>query len=213
MRAVVMGGGPSLPAQLDLCPGRASAIYFSANHHGASLVGCDYIVALDKIEPLVRPFGVPIVSRHMFGDYRILTSPAPNSGIAAAWLAALMGCGPIFIAGMDMGGAYFHDPAAKSGVGFTREQHLGQWRSMMEKHPADYRPVGGPLLEHFARWNVGPGPTPAYVFEAELEGRLVELVADHEFKGRRFKLGERVELKIAEALSFVDRARVAKWAA
>jgi hypothetical protein len=211
MRAVVMGGGPSLPSQLERCPGRSNAVYLSANHHGASLVGCDFIVALDKVEPLLRPYAVPIVARHMYGDYRILKSPAPNSGIAAAWVACLMGCSPIYIAGMDCGGAYFHDPAATSGVGFSREQHLAHWRSMMESHPADYRPIGGPLLEAFQSWNVGSGPTPPEVFAAEFAGIVVELTAAHDFKGRHFQRGERVELKPLEARSFVERARVARW--
>jgi hypothetical protein len=204
----------SLPDQIALCPSRADAVHLSANDHGARFVECDYIVALDKISDRVLPFGVPVVTRHLYGDYRILQAPVADSGIAAAWVARLMGCGPIWVAGMDLLGGYWHDATAESNRNLLElEDHLRRWRFLTSKHPADYRPVGGPLVKH------GVSGTPdcfasRELLEREISGVVVEFTAPlpQPFQGRDFERGEVVELKPGEAQHFVknNRARICR---
>lgn len=208
MPAVVMGGGPSLPGELERCPGRGQALYISANDHGAKLVGCDYIVAHDKIEERLRPFGVPLVSRHLWADIRYVTFPAANSGVIAAWVAAMFGCAPIHIAGMDCwtGGTYWHDPNAKSaGHLLSRDVHLGRWRQLMTTAPAEYRPMGSVLGDAVRAWAVQTpaGPAPREACLASVAGVVVRFERDATLKTRRFRAGERVELTKHEAQKFV----------
>lgn len=154
--AVVMGGGPSLAKDIDRCP--IGALYLSANDHGAKLLAerfdrrCDFLVALDDIRDRLVPWRAPIVGRYFWADYRILKfrlrNGLQNSAMAAAWLARLMGCAPIIIAGVDCydGGAYWHAPKAESnGFTSTPKQHKASWREFVGLYPAMYRVFGGAL--------------------------------------------------------------------
>ena len=135
-KAVVMGGGMSLPAAVDSVAG--DAIWISANQHGAKLLQdrgrrADYIYAADVFHQvmrlegkkmhmahLLRPFGAPIISKRWWPDFRIPTSMFPitgNSGLQAIGAAILLGCYPIIVAGIEMyrgAGTYFHEPGGKS---------------------------------------------------------------------------------------------------
>jgi hypothetical protein len=210
-----MGGGESLPAQLSRCPGRDSAVYLSANEHGAKLVGCDYIVALDKIADKIRPFGIPIVTRHLYGDYRILKAPMPDSGNAAAWIARLLGCRPIYIAGVDLFGGYWHDAAAQSNRNvLPLEDHLRRWRFLFAKYPADYRPLGGPLVQHAIAGVVDARIPSRDELESEIAGVVIEFTSalPSMLRGRSFEKGELAELLPGEAKHFTsnNRARLCR---
>lgn len=218
MPAVVMGGGPSLPSELERCPGRDQAIYISANDHGAKLCGCDYIVAHDKIEERLRPFGVPIVSRHLFADIRYVTFPAANSGVIAAWFAAMLGCAPIHTTGMDCwtGGTYWHDPEAKSaGHLLSLSDHLSRWERLMRTVPAAWKPMGPVLADALKRWNAWlPGPVARNVCIAQVSGVFVRFTRTVSVKWRTFWAGETYEVTEREARHFVaERSAVALSAA
>lgn len=180
--AVVLGGGPSLPSQLGRCPSRGEAVYISANDHGARFVECDYIAALDNIEPKVRPLGKPLISRKLWADFRLITAPTRSTGILCAWLARLMGCAPIYICGMDCfdphAGTYFHDPHAVSG-GFSlkKQKHVEKWLDMMRKHPAEYVPMGEPLASAIDKSCRVLGPARREAILTEIRGVLVTLKA------------------------------------
>jgi len=154
--AVVMGGGVSLTSQLGQCP--PDALYLSANQHGAMVHNADYIVALDDIEDQLRRFGVPIIGRRYWCDYRIQDwENVGDSGVTAAWLAAVMGCHPIILTGMDcyQGGTYHHDPAAfSSGLAKPFGEHLAKWQALkgLLTH-AVVRSCGGPTAEIFGLWD------------------------------------------------------------
>ena len=213
--AVVMGGGPSLPGALERCPGRGDAVYISANDHGAKLAGCDYIVAHDKIEDRIRPFGVPLVSRHLWADIRYLSFPAPNSGVIAAWVAAMLGCAPIYIAGMDCwsGGTYWHNPKAKSAGHLLKPvDHLSRWRHLFVTTKAQFLPIGGALEGAVGSWGVDryTGPAQRDACLASVAGVTVRFVQDTPLKARTFRAGELAELTQREADRFIaTRAAIA----
>lgn len=122
--AVVMGGAPSLPAALRLCPD--DAVYISANQHGAMLRKASYIVYTDRVHQLtnipmrllLKKYGAPLVGPQPDADYFFDSGIEANSGIRAILFAGLLGCDPIIVTGVEMykGGTYWHDlDAASSG--------------------------------------------------------------------------------------------------
>lgn len=152
---VVMGGGPSLPAQLSNCP--SDAIYISANQHGVMLRSADYVVALDDLEQVLRPFGLPIVGRRLWCDYRFPEwGNDADSGQAGMLLGSIVGGYPVILTGMDcfQGGTYFHDPEAhSSGNRATLEWHLDRWRKAATRVAAPVRSCGGPTATIFPPWD------------------------------------------------------------
>jgi hypothetical protein len=119
---VVMCGGVSLPESIK---GLSADVWISANQHGALLRPVDYIVYTDVIHqvqkipmaPMLRKYGVPLISKRYDCDYRIPNFKFEgNSGMQAVIVACILECDPIIICGMDFydGGTYFHDPSAKS---------------------------------------------------------------------------------------------------
>lgn len=211
MPAVVLGGGPSLRDQITRCPPRGEAIYLSANDHGARFTQCDYLVCHDKrdwqgnpMEETLRQFGAPIVSRHMFADYRIMGSIVPDTGIETAWVARLLGCAPIYICGIECysgSGTYHHDPKAQSnGFKIPLTTHLGRWRETLRKYPGDYRPMGGPLKVHMPSWGVmRPGVPSRERLIADVSGVTVFALAEFEIRNRVFSPGRHYELPEREA--------------
>lgn len=214
--AIVMGGAPSLPAELERCP--PDALYLSANDHGAKLLEerygrrCDFIVALDDIRDRLVRWGAPIVSRYFWADYRILKfqlrDGGHNSAMAAAWLARLMGCAPILVTGVacySAGGTYWHAPKAMSnGFTATPRQHRARWRTFAQLHPGMYRLVGpGALSEVFVPFDPRESPEPPpprEVLEQQLTGLTCEVLGERlQIRGRTFARGELVELDRDEA--------------
>lgn len=159
--AVVMGGGPSLtPANIRLAP--TDAVFLSANDHGLRFLSdhpelglrASYVVACDKIEERVRydvrykrerPWGVPLITRKCYGDFRLVHMPAPLTGLVSAWVARLMGCSPIIVIGMDLySGATYHDNSKATSAGkctSAREHRLG-WHKLRNTYRAMYRAIG-----------------------------------------------------------------------
>lgn len=165
--AFVMGGGESLPADLERAP--RDCIYISANQHGCILRACDYIVAIDLFgarklkmpdgsERTLRSFGVPVISvRREDADIRIFEKPTANSGASGAWVAWAFGCAPILIGGMDCytGGTYFHDrKAVSTGKAVPLSGHKGRWETMLKVAPgAMIRAMSGPLIGLFPAYD------------------------------------------------------------
>lgn len=174
--AIVIGGGPSAPAQLErLRPLLDTAVVISANAHAWKLgLGAHYIVCKDHqhtetkelMEPLLRTFRTPIIGRHYWADYRLPRWPVQgNSGQMAIGVAALMACSPIFPVGFDcyLNGTYFHDPNAKNVSRGIRES---MWRSRYQRFgaklvPADIRLLGpSPLSVAFPQHDGSPPRNP-----------------------------------------------------
>lgn len=208
--AVVCGGGPSLPAHLEQAP--RDALYIAANGHLLKLRSADYIVCVDPLEKQLRPLGVPLVSPRIWADIRVFAEPVASAGVSAAWVAWLLGCSPIVLAGMDCYTAapgekretYFHSPRAVStGLGQTLADHLHKWAKLFEIAPgARVSTLGGPTTARFATYpsvTTIPGPPDIEPKRVLAGGVLVEFLRDHDLRGISFKKGERFEVHREEA--------------
>jgi len=232
--AVVMGGGCTLMAALDRIAQPERCVYISANDHGAKALRArnragehlSYVLCLDKIEDRCRreqweggrigpAWNVPLVSRHMFADYRILEYPQRDSGAAAAWFARLLGCAPVILAGMDCyrgGVTYWHTPKAKSSATqFPDEVHLGKWRSLRDRYEAQYQAASGAVSALFPDLDLSVAPSPAlrYNVVTDLAGEWMEFLSDHELTGRPFRKGTVIEIKKQEA-RVLEKKKVAR---
>lgn len=240
--AVVMGGGPSLAKHIHEAP--SDALYVAVNDHGLRLLKdrcatlaprqAAYVVACDKIEERARfdigprdlpppardraPWGLPVVSRHVWADYRLPFMPAPNSGMSAAWLARFMGCAPIILTGMDLwSGATYHDApnATSSGRAATAAQHLRRWTTMLSTYPGQYRTLGcSPLLAekcaHYDPAERAADPPDADSLVRELQTQWCRLTRDAEVSQRRFPSGAVLELHIGEVERLVKTRRAVR---
>ena len=113
-RVVVMGGGPSLAADLERIGTKSGDVVISTNGHGVDLRQPDYLLAIDHTHtgkavpmgPYLRgKSDAPIISPHGFADYRLGFWPqSPRfvlSGLVAAWAGFAMGAKVVCMAGMD----------------------------------------------------------------------------------------------------------------
>jgi hypothetical protein len=169
--AIVVGGGPSAPAQLEQLR-HLDAVVISANAHAWKLgLGAHYIACKDhkhtesklEMEGLLRPYGVPIVSRHHWADYRLAQWPIQgNSGQIALGLAVLMGCRPVIPIGFDcyQSGTYFHDADAKNvSNGLRPTMWTMRYRRMAGKlEMSPIRVFPGPLRDAFLPLDAPLGP-------------------------------------------------------
>jgi len=144
-RICVMGGGPSLAADLE----RVKAdVWISVNEHGAKLRPADYVVAMDTTHTELKTdmrkhirahTDAPIIGPWGWNDYQILKWPLQPrfmlSGVVATWVASLMGAHPVILAGFD---CYGGDPKI-----------VGQHKDYRPHVFADVRVCSGPLVEVF----------------------------------------------------------------
>lgn len=220
--AVIQGGGPTLDAGMALCPGEA--LYLSVNDHGCKYflrhpehpARASYIVACDKIEPRVRLHKLPVFSRHMWADYRILYMPAPSSGMAAAWVARMLGCAPIVILGMDCfsGATYADDPKARStGHNIPPRVHLQRWRKFAKEFPAQYRVIGchpelAQILGAYVAGEPAAAPVEREQLETDLRGVRVRITRPGTAVSMRdFEPGTELELGRAEAEAIIKQRK------
>jgi hypothetical protein len=228
-RIVVMGGAPSLPGAVA---GLDADVWISANQHGAMLRPVDYIYAADvhhqvmKLEGkrmpmahLLHPFGVPVISKRWWADYRIPADQFPitgNSGLQAIGAAVLLGANPVIVAGIEMyrtGHTYYHAPSAVSSGNRRDDSEVA--RVIAELVEAvkgqNVRRIGCPLLPF-------PEYDPAEVFDTQPPlpawASAILTAQQHPFRvrwsfmraGEEFKGGEIVMLTDKEAAE----ARMAK---
>jgi hypothetical protein len=234
--AVVMGGGPTLAEAMKIAP--ADALYISVNDHGLRFFKrrgdprrCSYVVACDKIEKRARfdcrdpgddgqPWGLPVISRHMFADYRLLHLPAPNSGMSGAYFARLLGCAPVIITGMDCytGGTYHDDPKAGStGRNIRPADHRSRWTKLGVQYPGMYRTIGcDPVLaRHFGTYNPEEkpeAPAPLAQLVQELRRFRCVLKAEATICQRPFKSGQVLDLMQREVEQLMKEKRATRIA-
>jgi hypothetical protein len=239
--AVIVGGGCSLNKWIAAAP--REALYISVNDHGTRLFkdrpelarACELIVACDFIEERARadvgrhtadkgrdakPWGLPVVSTYMWADYRLLFMPGPSSGMAAAFIARLLGCSPILLLGMDCfaGGTYYDDPHAQStGHDATATEHLNRWRTLLEKFPAQYRTMGCyPALRELCGVFDPREARHRAVDRAQLERELtsesarMRLLRDTLISMRPFTAGSVLELHRNEATKLINKRLAAR---
>jgi hypothetical protein len=234
--ALVIGGGPSVLRdihRLDVTPD----LVISANEHGMyqDRFKVDLITNVDKIhaskggpmEGHLRPFGVPIVNRHTWADYRLPDwTLAANTGLQAIALAALLGASPILVTGIDMwanGRVYFHDKGAKPPKDGRRKLRGAARRRDREKvkplvsfcSGAHVRPLSGPLTEWFKAYD------PAEVYpqrrfvgfrvrlEHECDQVLIEVVKPFRMSNQDYtRVGQRLALSHFEYQKHQGEVRV-----
>lgn len=238
---LVIGGGPSvlrdLP-KLDIQP----ACVISANEHGfkQSRFKIDLVTNVDKrhcllkepMEKILRPYGVPIVNRHSWADYRLPDwTMAGNTGMQAVALAALLGASQVIVTGIDMwegGRRYFHDAGAKAPKDPKHKAPKAAMRRRSKERVrplvafcegAHIRPMSGPLLQWFKPYTPGeilktPRPV-GYRLRLEEECREVLCEVEQPFRmsnddytrvNQKLALSHFEYEKIGSGLRRVDKA-------
>lgn len=209
--AIVMGGGPSLPWAFvpffNTLGLPADAVLISANAHGCRLADhgfCrrpDYIVCVDNIEAQLRPWGVPIIARREWADVVMFQKPVHGSGRVAAFVAWVLGCSPIILAGMDVytGGVYYDDPDAfspDSSIGMhTQIERWAQFNRLGINHRIRVLP-GSPLAGVFPAYQPGEVPPldPIEMVIAHTAGKRVRLLKSRTWRGEVLPAGTEIEM-------------------
>jgi len=183
---LVIGGGPSVLEDFKRLPKDFKPdCVISANGHGfkQDRFKVDYIACMDHkhsetkefMQDLMSVHGVPIITRHWWGDYRIPTRPVNfrlNSGFTAVALAAMFGGNPVIATGLDCytGGTYFHNKdvlTCQSSVAWPRfTRQIIRLERMLAG--ANIRPMSGPLTDTF------PAYDPEETFEKPERINIVE---------------------------------------
>lgn len=161
---LVVGGGMRAREDLATLGNRDFSCIISANSHGFKIPGLkpNFIVCKDHrhtetkrhMEPTLREFGVPIITRHYWGDFRLADWELQgNSGLMSIAVAAILGGGPIYPIGFDnfKEGTYWYDPHAKNISKHVSPVVYKQkvLRLAEQLFGTQVRPVSGPLLEVF----------------------------------------------------------------
>lgn len=229
--ALIMGGGPSLPWQVTPFFGGVDVtddfVLFSANQHGCVLRDqgmvprVDYVLAVDNIETkkldragnTLRSYGVPIVSIRMWADIRMFSKPVATSGMCAAYVAWVMGCSPIVLAGMDCydGGTYWWDERAEStGHRMQVKAHVKRWQQLLEKADGMFRTMGGPTERVFPRYDPTEPPAPRGDYNrifAQMSGTPVRFLRDELFGQIRYRRNTIAEMSKSEARKLVRQGK------
>lgn len=233
--AVVLCGGPSVTS-FDANDLAGDTLLFSANAHGAKLVGerygfgVDYIVSVDNIhtetkepmEPMLRQYGVPIISPQFWADYRLHDwGFAGNSGMQAIYVAWLMGCSPIVVFGMDCyaTGTYWHNPNLQNiSSGRNASFFLNKLRSLHNLCGSDHIRVAGHSLagQFFPPYNPAERmpvviPTPHQIRRADPKTVILRMECDRDFNKARLKAGELYEFTVGEAEAIINRRQGRVW--
>lgn len=163
--AAILGGGPSLPAELERVP--KDALLIAVNYHAQYYCHPHYMVYNDT--PSTNPLMVKAVEEHK----SVLVSPDPSSDIAfdmdvwtgfysshtACWFAAHLGCDPIILCGHDLyQGEVKHCPPStyySPVFDYPLDWHLRPWvedAKNMLPHPERIRAMSGPLVPLFGAY-------------------------------------------------------------
>ncbi len=162
--AAVLGGGPSLPADLFRLP--KDCVLISVNDHALNFCKPEYLVHLDSdLE------NAPALKAALEIFDGTIVSPFENSGVVlpkgewwdggfsstmATWFALWSGFDPVILCGMDLyqGTEKYCHP--REGFyhpvfDYPVENHLKAWRLAFDHcpHPERIRAMSGPLVDVF----------------------------------------------------------------
>ncbi len=178
--AAVLGGGPSLPADLEKLPrgcqpenmktGQHKPLLIAVNYHALYFCHPHWMVYNDG--PDTDPELLKAVSQH---KNIIRVSPDPSSDVifdvsvwtgfyssnTAAWFALWMGCNPVILCGMDcyQGEVKYCHPYTKDQPSFhyPLDDHIRPWvedgRNLLP-HVERLKVMSGPLVNIFGRYEV-----------------------------------------------------------
>ncbi len=166
--AAVLGGGPSLPADMKHLP--KDCLLISVNHHAFLLCEPDFIVYNDQ------PSTDPDMECVVKSCEAIRVSPDPTSDVefdvpvwtgftssnTGAWLALWMGCNPVILCGMDLYQGekkYFHPCPKKDVPAFNLNlaDHLRPWIEEARGSCPNIdrlKAMSGPLVDVFGKYEV-----------------------------------------------------------
>ena len=163
--AAVLGGGPSLPADMAMLP--RHCLLIAVNYHALRL--CRPVFMVYNDQPEMDPYLAWAVENKAI----VKVSPDRSSDIffgvpvwtcfyssnTAAWFALWMGCDPVILCGMDLyqgTQVYFHPTDRDSPCfHYPLDQHLRPWIEDGQKllpHPDRLRAMSGPLVNVFGRY-------------------------------------------------------------
>jgi hypothetical protein len=170
--AAILGGGPSLPADLQRVP--PGSLLISVNQHALRLVKADYLVFLDQpqqhpaLYAAVQSFDGPRVTRiEAWADILIGSETAwwikQLSGHVATWFGCWIGCEPVLLCGMDCYQGeqhYFYERefVPRSWTQHTDlDGHIKGWAEVTRRgpHPERIRAMSGPLVDLFGEYKLG----------------------------------------------------------
>lgn len=184
---IVVGGGPSAPADYEKARVLENPVVISANGHALNLgLVPDFIWCKDHLHTelkvpmrdLLHGLGAPIVSRQHWADFRAPLWPVSgNSGQMALGLGVFLGCAPVVPLGFDafQAGTYFHAPN-RPNVSLGRP--LGYWQARYKRMASiigtqAVRPVSGPLRMAFPTFGQPAEPYIPPTFAALRPGETV----------------------------------------
>lgn len=164
--AAVLGGGPSLPADMAKLP--PDCVLIAVNHHALLLCQPEFMVYND------HPDNFSELAAALKDDRIIRVSPEPTSHIefdvdvwtgfyssnTAAWFALWMGCDPVILCGMDCyqgDRKYFHEYEDGPHLHYDSDHYIRPWvedaRARLP-HPERVRVMSGPLVNLFGQYQV-----------------------------------------------------------
>ena len=164
--AAILGGGPSLPGDMDRLPD--GCVLFSVNHHALEIgVPADYLVYNDdpesstKLWAWVQTFKGMRFSTHETSDvyFDVEVWTGFYSSHTATWLALYMGCNPVLLCGMDcyQGDVKHCHPGEPKSHSHDQplEHHLRPWREdglNLLPNVERVRAMSGPLVGVFGAY-------------------------------------------------------------
>ncbi len=163
--AAVLGGGPSLPDDMQKLP--PGCVLIAVNYHAQLLCKPDFMVYNDHLEYVDEQLREAILC----GDVtRISSNPESDvefdvdvwtgfySSNTATWFASWCGCDPVILCGMDLyqaERAYFHDYEDQPQFHQPLEHHLQPWiedaRNLC-RNPERIKAMSGPLVNVFGKY-------------------------------------------------------------
>lgn len=165
--AAVLGGGPSLPGDMERLP--KNSLLIAVNYHAFYFCNPDFMVFNDQ--PDSDPLLLAAVEKHLV----TLVSPKPSSDIwfdvdvwtgfyssnTAAWFALWMGCDPVLLCGMDcyQGDVKYCHPFDRDQPSFhyPLDQHIRPWiedgRNLLP-NVRRLKAMSGPLVNVFGAYEV-----------------------------------------------------------
>jgi hypothetical protein len=164
--AAILGGGPSLPADMNRLP--IPCLLIAVNYHALKICRPVFMVYNDQPESDPELMKAILESRAI-----IKVSPDTTSDIifdvnvwtgfyssnTAAWFALWMGCDPVILCGMDLyqgDKKYFHPYTMdQPSFHYPLDQHLRPWiedgRNLLP-HPERLKAMSGPLVNVFGQY-------------------------------------------------------------
>lgn len=162
--AAVLGGGPSLPADMEKLP--HGCLLIAVNYHALLICQPDYMVYNDF------PESSPELAEAVRQARTMHVSPGPTSDIVfdveawigfyssntATWLACWMGCDPVILCGMDCYQGdikYFHEYEDGPHLHQESDHYIRPWveeaRARLP-HMERVRAMSGPLVNVFGSY-------------------------------------------------------------